>query len=80
MTTPNIKFEVVLLCLATATLSGRNEPPKHDANLTFYVPELKPGPNDLKMTSNSDCLVGFTKSEFLGQSSVGATKNPSSKG
>ena len=52
MTTPNINLSVVFLCLGTETLSGRNEPPKHDANLTFYVPGLKPRANDLQMTSN----------------------------
>ena len=30
-------------------LGGRNEPQKQDANLTFYVPVLKPKPNDLEM-------------------------------
>ena len=34
-------------------LSDRIEPPKHDANLTVYVPGLKPRANDLQMTSNS---------------------------
>ena len=48
MTTPNINLSVIFLCLGTETLSGRNEPPKHDANITFYVQGLKPGPNDLK--------------------------------
>ena len=50
MTTSNINLSVVFLCLGTETLSGRNEPPKHDANITFYVQGLKPGPNDLQMT------------------------------
>ena len=49
MTTPNINLYVVLLCLGNQTLCGRNEPPKHDANLTFYVPGLKPRPNDLEI-------------------------------
>ena len=31
------------------TLSGRLKPSKHDANLTFYVPGLKPIANDLEM-------------------------------
>ena len=52
MTTPNINLSVIFLCLGTETISGRNEPPKHDANITFYVQGLKPGPNDLQMTSN----------------------------
>ena len=50
MTTPNINLSVVFLCLGSETLSGRNEPPKHDANITFYVQGLK---HDLQMTSNS---------------------------
>ena len=53
MTTPNINLYIVLFYLGTQTLCGRNEPPKHDTNLTFYVPGLKPRPNDLQMTSNS---------------------------
>ena len=53
MTTPNINLKVVLLFLGTQTIYDRNEPAKHDANLTFYVLELKPGPNDLQMTLNS---------------------------
>ena len=39
--------------IGTQTFCGRIEPPKQDANLTFYVPGLKPQPNDLQMTSNS---------------------------
>ena len=49
MKTPNINLSIVFLCLGTETLSGRNEPPKQDANLTFYVPGFKPKPNDLEM-------------------------------
>ena len=48
MTTPNLNLYVVLFCLGTETLYDRNEPPKHDANLTFYVPGLKPRPNHLE--------------------------------
>ena len=50
---------MVLLCLGTQTLCGRNEHPKHDANLTIYVHGLKPGPNDLQMTSNSIVTIPF---------------------
>ena len=53
MTTRNIYLQVVLLCLGTQTLCGRIEPPKQYANITFFVPGLKPGPKDLQMTSNS---------------------------
>ena len=53
MTTSNIDLKVVLLCLGTQTLCGRNEPKKHDANLTFYVPRLKPRPHDLELALNA---------------------------
>ena len=71
MTTPNINLSVVFLCLGTETLSGRNEPPKHDANLTFYVPGLKPRPNHLEITLNS--IFGYqyydnTEYKFIGRS------------
>ena len=49
MTTSNINLWVVLFCLGTQTICGRIEPPKHDANLTFYVPGLKPRPNDANL-------------------------------
>ena len=49
MTTPTINLYVVLFCLGTQTLCERNEPAKHDANLTFYKPGLKPRPKDLEM-------------------------------
>ena len=42
MTTPNINLQVAFLCLGTQTLCGHIEPPKQEANLTFYVPGLKP--------------------------------------
>ena len=53
MTTPNMNLYGVLSCLGTQTLCGRNEPAKHDANLTFYVQGLKPRPEDLEMAWNS---------------------------
>ena len=49
MPTQNINLQVVLLCIDTQTLCGRNETPKDDANLTFYVLALKPRRNDLEM-------------------------------
>ena len=49
MTTPNLNLQVVLLCLGTQTISGHIQPPKHDANLTFYVLGLKPKPKDPEM-------------------------------
>ena len=50
MTTPNINLYVALFCLGTQAFCDYNEPPKHDAHLlTFYVPGLKPRPNDFEM-------------------------------
>ena len=57
MIRPNINLLFVFLCLGTETLFGRNEPPKHDANITFYVQGLQPGPNELQMTSNSTVSI-----------------------
>ena len=59
MTTPNINLYVVLFYLGTQTLCGRNEHPKQDAYLTFYIPVLNTGPNDLQMTSNSIFLFWY---------------------
>ena len=53
MKTQNINWYVVVFCLGTQTLYGRNEPPKHDANLTFYIQRLKPKPKDLELAWNS---------------------------
>ena len=76
MTTPNIYLQVVLLCLGTQTLCGRNEPPKQDANLTFYVPGLKSRPNDLEMQylllPNDD----NTEYKFIGRSLMSRHTNP----
>ena len=46
-----IKYKFIgrSLVSGTQTLCGRIEPPKQDANLTFYVPGLKPRPNDVEM-------------------------------
>ena len=49
MKTPNTILMVILLRLDTQTLCGGNKPPKHDANLTFYVPGLNTRQNDIEM-------------------------------
>ena len=55
MTTGNINLYVVVLCLGTQTLCGRNEHPKHDKksnNLrTWIETRTKRSPNDLKFNS-----------------------------
>ena len=71
MTTPNINLSVVFLCLGTETLSGRNEPPKHDANLSFYVPGLNPYQTISKMPEIQYLALRYydnTKYKFIGRS------------
>ena len=79
MKTQNINLYVVLLCLGTQTLCGRNKPPKHDANLTFYVPGLKPEQTIFKCPQIQYLVLQYdenTKYKFIGRSLMSRYPNP----
>ena len=71
MTTWNINLQVVCLFLGTQNLCGRNEPPKHDANLSFYVPGLYPDQTISKLPEIQYLGLRYydnTKYKFIGRS------------
>ena len=71
MTTRNINLQVVHLFLGTQTLCGRNEPPKHDPNLSFYVPELNPDQTISKLPEIQYLALRYddnTEYKFIGRS------------
>ena len=71
MTTRNINLQVVRLFLGTQTLCGRNEPPKHDANLSFYVPGLNPDQTISKLPEIQYLALRYydnTEYKFIGRS------------
>ena len=79
MKTTNINLYVVLLCLATQMLCGRNEPPKHDANLTLYVPGLKPDQTISRWPEIQYLVFQYNENieyQFIGGSLMSRYPNP----
>ena len=77
MTTRNINLQVVRLFLGTHTLCGRNEPPKHDANLSSYVPLLNPDQTISKLPEIQYFALRYydnTEYKFIGRSLM--SRNP----
>ena len=71
MTTWNINLQVVRLFLGTQTLCDRNEPPKQDANLSFYVPGLNPDQTISKLPKIQYLALRYydnTEYKFIGRS------------
>ena len=69
---------MALLCRGTQTLCGRIEPPKHDANLTFYV-GLKPEQMISKWPEIKYLVFQYyenTAYQFIGRSIMSRYPNP----
>ena len=79
MTTPNINLSAVLLFLGTQTLYGHIEHPKQEANLTFYVPGLKPEQTISKWLEIQCIVLQYydnTEYQFIGRSLISWYPNP----